>query len=97
MPSIEVELTRDSVLKQVGPCFSEIDVRAFVERGIQFFYREKQRFFYAVALCVAPVFRFLFSPYGAKRRLNARQLPMHFQGLDYRTNPQMRLCGMCQV
>ena len=31
MPSMEVELTRDSVLKQVGPCFSEMDARAFVK------------------------------------------------------------------
>ena len=31
MPSMEVELTRDSVLKQVGLCFSEMDARAFVD------------------------------------------------------------------
>ena len=55
MPSIEVELTRDSVFKQVGPCFSEIDARAFVERGIQFFYREKQRFF-TLLLCALHLF-----------------------------------------
>ncbi len=30
---MEVELTRDSVLKQVGPCFSEMDARAFLELG----------------------------------------------------------------
>ena len=33
MPSMEVDLTCDSVLKQVGSCFSEIDARAFVELG----------------------------------------------------------------
>ncbi len=33
MPGMEAELTRDSVLKQVGPCFSEMDARAFVELG----------------------------------------------------------------
>ena len=55
MPSIEVELTRDSVFKQVGPCFSEIDARAFVERGIQFFYREKQHLF-TLLLCALDLF-----------------------------------------
>ena len=30
---MEVDLTRDSVLKQVGPCFSEMDARAFLELG----------------------------------------------------------------
>ena len=33
MPSMEVELTRDSVLKQFRPGFSETDARAFVELG----------------------------------------------------------------
>ncbi len=31
MSSMEPELTRDSVLKQVGPCFLEMDARAFVK------------------------------------------------------------------
>ena len=33
MSSMEPELTRDSVLKQVGPGFSETDARAIVEHG----------------------------------------------------------------
>jgi len=33
MPTVEVELTRDSVLKQVGSCFSEVDACAFVDLG----------------------------------------------------------------
>ena len=33
MPSMEAELTRESVLNQIGPGFSEADARAIVELG----------------------------------------------------------------
>ena len=72
-------------------------VQILVDASYTAFLQGKAASFYAVALCVGPVFRFLFSPYGAKRLSNVCQLPMHFQGLDYRTNPQISLSGMCQA
>ena len=72
-------------------------VQILLEARYTAFLQGKPSSFSAVALCVAHVFRFLFAPYGAKRLSNVRQLPMHFQGLDYRTNPQMGLKRMCQA
>ena len=78
-------------------CFGNIRPLLLSRENRMRFPQGKTASFFAVALCVAPFFRFRSSPYGAIPEAGTRLPSMQHLGLDCHAMRCLRLGGMCQV
>ena len=72
-------------------------VQILIKARYKAFLQGKTASFFVVALCVAPFFRFRFSPYGAIPEAGTRLPAMQHLDLEHHAMRCLRLGGMCQV